>query len=147
MKTTYEGPSSGEGAKYAWSGNDEVGEGRMTIVESRSHELIRVKLEFLKPFAATNMAEFTFEPEGEQTKVEWAMTGQKGFVQKAMCLFMDMDAMLGADFEKGLGNLKGLSEAAAQERIAAEKAAEEAAKAAELAAADPAAADPTAALQ
>ena len=113
MKTTFEGPSSGKGAKYAWSGNDEVGEGRMTIVESRPHELIRVKLEFLKPFAATNMAEFTFKSEDEQTKVEWAMTGEKGFVQKGMCLFMDMDAMMGAYFEKGLAQMKSVAEAEA----------------------------------
>ena len=66
-KTTFEGPSSGTGSTFSWSGNDKVGEGRQTIIESRPDELIRIKLEFKKPFEATNTAEFTFKPEGEQT--------------------------------------------------------------------------------
>ena len=67
MKQTYEGAPAGTGAIYTWAGNNEVGEGRMTITESRPSDLIRVKLEFFKPFAATNTAEFTFKPEGNQT--------------------------------------------------------------------------------
>jgi len=66
-KNTFEGASSGEGAIFQWAGNKEVGEGRMTLMESHPNELIRIKLEFLKPFQATNTAEFTFKPEGDQT--------------------------------------------------------------------------------
>ena len=80
MKQTYEGASAGTGAIYTWTGNREVGEGRMTMMESCPTELIRIKLEFLKPFKATNTAEFTFKPEGEQTVVTWsAVSSRKGW--------------------------------------------------------------------
>ena len=110
MKTTYEGPSSGTGAVYSWAGNDQVGEGRMTILESRPGELVKIKLEFLKPFAATNQADFAFKGDGSQTSVTWSMSGRKNFIQKAFCMFMDMDKMVGGDFEKGLASLKRLAE-------------------------------------
>ena len=84
----------------------------MTITESRPNELIRLKLEFLKPFQATNAAEFTFRPEGNQTAVSWSMSGKKNFVFKAMSLFMDSDKMIGGQFEKGLADLKSVAEAA-----------------------------------
>src|SRR6187401_1462645 len=75
MKTTYDGPASGTGAIYTWAGNDQVGEGRMTILESRPGELVKIKLEFLKPFAATNQADFAFKGDGSQTSVTWSMSG------------------------------------------------------------------------
>lgn len=112
MKRTYEGSPAGAGAIYAWSGNKEVGEGRMTITESRPNELIRIKLDFFKPFPTTNTAEFNFKPEGNQTAVTWSMTGKKNFVSKAVCLFMNMDSMVGGQFEKGLANLKSITETA-----------------------------------
>jgi len=111
MKTTYEGPTSGTGAIYSWAGNDQVGEGRMTILESSPGARVRIKLEFLKPFPATNEADFTFKGEGAQTSVTWAMTGKKNFIQKAFCMFMDMDKMVGGDFEKGLAQMKAVVEA------------------------------------
>jgi hypothetical protein len=111
MKTTIEGPASGTGAIYTWAGNDQVGEGRMTILDSRPGELVRIKLEFLKPFAATNQADFTFKGDAARTTVTWAMSGRKNFIQKAFCLFMDMDKMVGADFEKGLAQMKTAVEA------------------------------------
>ena len=82
----------------------------MTITESRPNELVRIKLEFIKPFASTNTTEFTFKPEGNQTSVTWTMAGEKNFISKAMCMFMDMDKMVGGDFEKGLAALKALTE-------------------------------------
>jgi Polyketide cyclase / dehydrase and lipid transport len=111
MKQAYEGAPVGPGASYTWAGNNEVGEGRMTITESRPNELIRVKLEFFKPFAATNTAEFTFKPEGNQTAVTWSMFGEKNFMAKAVHLFMNMDKMIGGQFEKGLASLKAVAEA------------------------------------
>src|SRR6185312_10441905 len=81
-KSTYSGPASGVGASMAWAGNKEVGEGSMTIVESRVNELVGFKLEFLKPFKATNTAEFTFQPRGNQTVVSWTMTGKSNFFFK-----------------------------------------------------------------
>jgi hypothetical protein len=114
MKQTHEGAPAGTGAVYSWAGNSEVGEGRMTITESRPNELVRIKLDFIKPFAATNMTEFTFKPQGTQTLVTWNMTGEKNFISKAMCMFMDMDKMVGGDFEKGLAALKSIAESRAR---------------------------------
>jgi uncharacterized protein YndB with AHSA1/START domain len=112
-KNTFEGPPAGTGAAFAWSGNDKVGEGRMTILESRPSELIRIKLEFMRPFACTNQAEFTFKPDAHGTQVNWSMSGDKNFMAKAFGLFCDMDKMVGGDFEKGLAQMKTVSEAPA----------------------------------
>jgi uncharacterized protein YndB with AHSA1/START domain len=115
MKQTYEGAPAGTGAIYTWSGNNEVGEGRMTITDSRPNELIRVKLEFFKPFAGTNTADFTFKPEGNQTLVTWSMFGEKNFMAKAIHLVMNMDKMIGGQFEKGLADMKSVVEAPAKQ--------------------------------
>jgi hypothetical protein len=112
MKQTYEGPAAGTGAIYSWDGNSEVGSGRMTLTESRPNERIQIRLEFFRPFKATNAAEFTFKQDGSQTAVTWSMTGNKNFVIKAFSLFMSMDKMLGGQFEKGLATMKSLVEAA-----------------------------------
>ncbi len=112
MKQSYEGPAAGVGAGYAWEGNDKAGKGKMTITESRAPQRVAIKLDFLEPFAATHAVEFAFKPAGEgKTDVSWTMTGNKNFLSKAMCVFMDMDAMIGPDFEKGLAGLKRESEA------------------------------------
>src|SRR5882724_11150608 len=112
MKQTFEGAPAGNGAGYAWVGNSEVGEGRMTITESHPSDLIKIKLEFIKPFAATSNTVFTFKPEGNQTKVTWAMDGDKNLIAKAFHLFMNIDKMVGGDFEKGLAQMKSVAEAA-----------------------------------
>jgi polyketide cyclase/dehydrase/lipid transport protein len=112
MKQTYEGAPSGIGAIYTWTGNAQVGEGRMTLTESRPSDLIKIKLEFLKPFAATSLAEFTFKPEGDQTVVTWSMIGQCNFIAKTIHLFISMDKMIGGQFEKGLARMKAEVEAA-----------------------------------
>jgi hypothetical protein len=112
MKKTHEGARAGAGAVYTWSGNNEVGEGRMTLTESRPNELVRIRLEFVKPFAATNTAEFTFKPEGDRTAVTWSMFGPNNFIAKAFGLFMNMDKLVGGDFEKGLAQMKAIAEAA-----------------------------------
>jgi len=112
MKKSFEGEPAGVGAIYTWSGNHEVGEGRTTIIESRPGELIRVKLEFVRPFTATSTAIFTFKPEGERTAVTWSLDGRNGFPAKAMGLVMNMDRMIGDDFEKGLAQMKAIAEAA-----------------------------------
>lgn len=110
MKQTHEGAPAGKGAIYSWAGNSDVGEGRMTITESRPPELVRIQLDFIKPFAATNTTEFTFKPDGNGTTVDWVMTGEKNYISKAVCMFMDMDKMVGGDFEKGLAALKKVVE-------------------------------------
>jgi len=110
MKTTYEGAPAGNGAIYSWSGNNDVGEGRMTLTESRPSELVRIKLEFKKPFEATNTTEFSFKPESDKTLVTWSMAGENNFMAKAFGLVMNMDKMVGGDFEKGLAQLKSVAE-------------------------------------
>jgi hypothetical protein len=111
MQRTYEGPSSGEGAVYSWNGNDQVGSGTMTITKSQAPSLIQIDLFFKMPMEARNFTEFTFQPKGLRTLVTWRMTGQNSFLGKAFHLFVDFDKMVGADFEKGLAQLKAISEA------------------------------------
>lgn len=108
----FEGPPSGTGAIFKWSGNNEVGEGKQTITESRPGEMVRFKLDFVRPFEGTSDVEFTFKPEGAGTQVTWTMTGQNNFIGKAMSLVMDCDKMCGDLFEKGLANLKAIVETA-----------------------------------
>ena len=119
-KNTFEGPESGEGAKFSWAGNDQVGEGRMEIAESRAPEHIKIDLEFIKPFPAKNVTLFTFAPEGDGTKVTWNMSGTNNFIGKAICMFMNMDKMVGGDFEKGLAAMKAKAEAEVKEPIGLE---------------------------
>ena len=114
-KNTFDGPSSGKGAHFHWEGNSEVGEGEMTITESRPDELVLIKLEFIKPFASVCDTEFKFQPEGDQTAVTWTMTGQNTFMSKAMHLVMDMDEMVGGSFDEGLANLKSVVEKPSQQ--------------------------------
>ena len=111
-KATFEGPSAGTGASFSWAGNMEVGEGTMTITESHPSDLIRFRLDFRKPMAGTNTAEFTFEPEGDKTVVTWSMSGHNNFLAKAVSLAVNCDKMVGGQFEKGLADLKTIVEAA-----------------------------------
>lgn len=110
LKRTYEGPTEGKGAIYSWVGNKDVGEGKMTIIESKPDDLIRIALEFYKPYEGKSTAEFTFEPKEDETLVTWSMQGQNNFLGKMIGLFMDMDKMIGDQFEKGLADLKSVAE-------------------------------------
>jgi len=112
MKRTFTGPQSGNDASYAWVGNDKVGEGRMTITESQPDARVGFRLEFIKPWTETCESGFALAPEGEATKVTWSMDGTHNYVSKIFCVFMDMDKMIGTDFEKGLGQLKTVAESA-----------------------------------
>lgn len=119
LKRTYEGPAQGVGAMYGWTGNDDVGEGRMTITDAKANESIKIKLEFIRPFAAVNDTEFTFKPEGAGTKVSWVMSGKNNFMSKAFGLFVDVEEMIGKDFDKGLAQMKQLAEEAKKAAAAA----------------------------
>jgi uncharacterized protein YndB with AHSA1/START domain len=110
MQRTYEGPTSGKGAVYAWEGNKNVGSGRMEIIEAQPPSKIRIKLDFLKPFEAHNTAEFTMLPQGATTHLTWVMRGPAPFMSKLMQVFMNFDRMIGKDFEAGLASLKKLAE-------------------------------------
>src|SRR5512139_90330 len=110
MKRTFSGPDSGVGAAYGWEGDKNVGTGKMTILEATPSHKVVIKLEFLKPFEATNTAEFTLQPVGDSTAIVWAMYGKNNFLSKLVCVFMNMEKMVGPDFESGLAGLKALAE-------------------------------------
>jgi hypothetical protein len=139
MKTTFGGPPEGAGATYAWTGNDKVGEGRMTITESQPDTRVTYRLEFLKPFVSIATTSVTLTPDAPplgaplpsaRTRVTWGMDGNNNFVGKAFTLFSNMDQIIGKDFEQGLAQLKLLAEAGAQRRLAEEAAQKAAAQAA-----------------
>jgi uncharacterized protein YndB with AHSA1/START domain len=109
-KNNFDGTPGQVGSQFSWSGNNKVGEGRMTLAESRPPELVRIQLEFIKPFKATNTAEFTFQAQGNQTTVSWSMFGKNNFMSKAVGLFMNCDKMVGCQFEKGLASMKSVVE-------------------------------------
>ncbi len=106
LSRSYSGNESGVGAKYAWSGNNKAGTGTMEIVGSQEPGKIDIRLEFTKPMKAVNPTAFTFVPEGDGTRVTWTMTGENKGLGKVFALFMNMDKMVGGDFEKGLASLK-----------------------------------------
>ena len=110
LKRTYGGADSGKGAVYAWDGNKNVGSGRMEILETSVPSRILIKLDFFKPFEGHNTAEFTMLPQGDATHLTWTMTGPAVFLSKVMQVFMNLDRMIGRDFETGLANLKKLTE-------------------------------------
>ena len=107
-KAVFEGKDAGEGASFSWDGNSEVGSGKMTITESKPDERIAMRLEFTAPMTATNTTVFTFKPEGAGTRMTWNMSGENNFIGRAMCLFMDMDKMVGSMFEKGMENINAM---------------------------------------
>lgn len=109
-KNTYDGPPAGVGAVMGWDGNKHVGAGKMTITESVPAESVRIQLEFFRPMACRNLTVFTFRPDAGGTRVTWTMTGRNGFLGKLFCLFMNLDKMVGGDFEKGLADIKGIVE-------------------------------------
>jgi hypothetical protein len=109
LQRTYSGSPAGAGAIYDWSGNNEVGQGRMTILDCRPSEFVRIKLEFFKPFKGLSTAEFNFVPQGDrETQVTWSMYGPKNYLAKAMHMICSMEKMIGGQFEKGLANLKSV---------------------------------------
>ena len=110
LKRTYAGPASGTGTVYEWQGNKKVGQGRMEIKEAVAPKRVTIQLDFLKPFEAHHVAEFTMTPRDGGTTVTWTMDGRQPFLLKVITLFMSMDKMVGKDFERGLANLKALAE-------------------------------------
>jgi len=110
MTRTLGGAPAGKGATYAWQGNKDVGKGRMEILESTPPSQVKIQLDFLEPFEGHNITDFALEPAGAATKVTWVMHGPSPFLTKLMQVFMDMDAMIGKDFEQGLANLRAAAE-------------------------------------
>ena len=109
MKRTFGAVTAGKGATYSWEGDKNVGQGNMEILESTPQKVV-IKLDFLKPFEAHNVAEFTLVPKGDTTDVTWAIYGPSPYMSKVMTTFMNMDKMIGSDFDKGLADLKAAAE-------------------------------------
>jgi len=108
VKVTYSGPASGAGASFSWEGNSKVGVGQMTILESRPHDLVRGRFDFIKPMKCTATHEFTLKPEGSQTNVTWTVIGKAPFFFKMIMVFASPDRMMGDNLEQGLANLKAI---------------------------------------
>jgi hypothetical protein len=113
MHKTFTPTTSGVGASYAWEGNKKVGKGKMTITDEQAPERLVERLEFIEPFQSVAETSFTFKPDGaDGARATWALDGNNNFVGKAFGLIMNMDRLIGRDFEDGLANLKRVSEAA-----------------------------------
>ncbi len=110
MRKTFSTDTTAPGATLEWQGNKDVGKGKMTIVGSNPPSLIQLQLEFLEPFASTARATYEMKPAGAGVNFTWSMDGENNFVGKAFSMFMDMDKMIGGDFEQGLANLKRVVE-------------------------------------
>jgi len=110
MKRNHSGAATGKGAVYAWDGDSNAGAGRMEIVEAAPGQSVTLKLDFVRPFEASNVVEYRLQPKGSATQVSWDMHGPMPFISKVMCVFVDLDKMIGKDFETGLANLKTLAE-------------------------------------
>jgi uncharacterized protein YndB with AHSA1/START domain len=119
MKRDISGAPQGKGSLYSWSGNDQVGVGNMEIIDSTAPEQVKIRLEFKQPWEATNATTFTLVPTTQGSRVTWAMDGENNFAAKAMSMFMNMDEMVGKDFEAGLTNLGAVAEAAVEQQRAA----------------------------
>ncbi len=111
VKTTFAGPATGVGSVCSWQGNRDVGAGSATIIETKPGELVRLRMDWREPMEGVSTVDFTFKPEGAQTLMTWEMRGQNNYVGKIMCLFMNMDRMIGDQFELGLAQLKSIVEA------------------------------------
>jgi uncharacterized protein YndB with AHSA1/START domain len=110
MKRIYGPQTAGKGATYGWDGNKNIGSGSMEILEAPAPRKVEIKLDFTRPFTAHNIAEFTLQPAGESTTVTWAMRGPVPFFAKIIHVFMNMDKMVGGQFDEGLANLKATAE-------------------------------------
>jgi hypothetical protein len=110
MKKNYSGPDKGKGAVYEWAGNSQVGQGRMEITDVSEPSRIDIKLDFIKPFEGHDVASFTLKPQGDATTVTWSMDGKSPYVVKLMGVFVNMDHMIGNDFEAGLASIKAIAE-------------------------------------
>jgi carbon monoxide dehydrogenase subunit G len=109
-KVNFEGAPEGEGTVMTWSGNSEVGEGKMTLTESRPNELVKTRVDMVKPFEGTSTSEFIFKPEGDQTAVTWSVAAHHNFMEKALCLVMGGKTMMSDLMEKGLAQMKSVVE-------------------------------------
>jgi hypothetical protein len=113
-KIAFEGPPVGTGTIMTWAGNNQVGEGKMTLTESKPNELVKINVDIVKPMAGSSTTEFAFKPDGDKTAVTWSMSGHQNFLAKAMCLVMNGKKMMSDIMDKGLANMKSVVEGASK---------------------------------
>lgn len=110
MKRRFSGAPNGKGSIYEFEGNGEVGAGRLEITDVTPPNKVVLRLDMIKPFEGSNVIEYAIAPKGSATEVTWSMHGHQPLLARAICLFLDMDKMVGADFERGLASLKSIAE-------------------------------------
>ncbi|WP_010582867.1 SRPBCC family protein [Schlesneria paludicola] len=110
MKVKWSGADQGPGAIYDWNGNKDVGEGRLTIVDSKPNEYVAMKLEISRPFKCENDVKFALVPNSDGTRVSWILDGKNNLISKAFSLIVSMDKMVGKDFEEGLSKLNSIAQ-------------------------------------
>jgi len=110
MKRVHAGAPQGVGAIYEWEGNSKAGAGRMEIKEVQAPSRVAIQLDFTKPVEGHNVAEFALEPRAGGTQVSWSMRGPSPYLMKLLGIFVNLDRMIGSDFETGLANLKAIAE-------------------------------------
>ena len=113
-KIAFEGPPSGAGTIMTWDGNDKVGQGKMTLTESQPNDLVKIKVDFVKPMEGSNESTFTFKPDGDKTAVGWTVAGHQSFIAKAFCLVMNGKKMMSDIMDQGLANMKSVAEGASK---------------------------------
>lgn len=109
IKITYSGPASGKGAAHAWT-SEKAGEGRLEITDSSPPSQVNMRLDMIKPMEGHNAIVFALQPQSGGTDVSWAMSGEYNYISKVICVFVNMDRMIGGEFEKGLADLKVMAE-------------------------------------
>ena len=110
LKRSYSGPESGKGAAYAFDGNKDVGKGTLEILDSAPGSRVTMSLHMVEPFEVRNTVDFTLERQGDATNVTWTMQGAVPYFAKIIHLFVNMDRMVGTQFEAGLASLKTIAE-------------------------------------
>jgi uncharacterized protein YndB with AHSA1/START domain len=113
-KITFEGPPSGDGTIMTWDGNNKVGQGKMTLTQSQPSDLVKIRVDFVKPFEGSNESTFAFKPDGDKTAVTWTVSGHHNFIGKAFCLVMNGKKMMAAAMDQGLATMKSVVEGASK---------------------------------
>jgi hypothetical protein len=114
MKRAYSGAAAGTGAVYEWDGDRNVGQGRMEITDASQPARVTIKLDFVRPLEGHNVAEFALVPQGDSTQVTWTMAGPTPYIGKLIGVFINMDTMIGSQFDSGLASLKAIAETGSQ---------------------------------
>lgn len=111
LKMLYSGPSEGAGSRSSWDSSGKMGTGYAEIIESIPNQSVKTKLEYTKPMVMSQVATMSLVPaENGETLVRWSVTGHNSFLFRLIGIFMNMDKMVGGEFEKGLTTLKTITE-------------------------------------